>query len=128
MGFFAFKTSDTNKTFISKWGENLGVDVINVATILLPNGEKFTGIYDGYGRITNTENQTIDIFSAIVSSVQESIDDEKTEKKSLRQSFFIDEDYEKNCEKIKIVENSELNFNDVPASQDCRTQGYFSTK
>lgn len=125
MGFFAYKTSDTGKTFVSDYanGKNLGVVTIKVATILLPNGEKFTGTYDGYGKMTNKKNQKIDIFSAVMGGIEASIADEKTSDNPLRKKFF--EDDEGNSKKIKIVENPKLTFNKVKASKSCITQGIF---
>lgn len=126
MGFFAYKTSDTGKTFVSGHADDrdLRVETTKVATILLPNGEKFTGTYDGYGHMTNTNNQTIDIFSAVMGGIEASIADEKTKETLLREKFF--HDFDGNSENIKIVENPNLTFTNVKASDQCETQGFFT--
>ena len=77
MGCFAYKTSDTNKTFVhAEYGDDIGVPTCFTATMLLPCGEKFTGTYDGYGRVVNDQG-TLDIFAgAMASSLQEALDDQ----------------------------------------------------
>lgn len=125
MGFFAYRTSDTDKTFCApEFASGIGRPACVVATLLLPNGEKFTGEYDGYGRITDKNGLTIDIFSAIMSNIaQSSRECAKTSQGEIRDSFF--KNFEGNSRLLKIVEDSDLNFDDVPSSLSCESQGYF---
>jgi len=119
MGLFAYKTSDTKKTFICQlYGEHLRNTCLT-ATLLLPNGEKFTGTYDGYGRIENKKGQSIDIFNAIMSeNLQEALSNDDV----MRDSFF--KDFESNSKLIKLVENQKLKYDDVASSEDCESQGF----
>lgn len=121
MGFSAYKTSDTNKTFVNKvWGRNVRVPKIHRATLLMPCGEKVTGEWDGYGRIVMDDDREVDIYAAASAL---SLEDAIENNENLRKFFF--EDFDNRIKKIKIVENPELNYEDVEPSKSCSSQGFF---
>lgn len=120
MGYFAFKTSDTHKSFIPTWWyprallySKLKKKALLKATLLTPNNEKFTGTYDGYGRVIN-DKVAVDIFAAAMAPT---IDDAILNRKHWKNKFF--ENYEGNLGKIRIVENPLLNYDDVEHSEQC---------
>jgi len=126
-GMFTWRTSDTDKVmvapFIAKeFGgvENIPYDyeAITKATVLLPNGSKYTGTYNGYGEIGG-----VDVFAALVADL-EGIKLTKKNQEELRNKFFKDYDYYRDVEKIKFVEDSSLNYDDVGPSPDDVSQGF----
>ena len=123
MGCFAYKTSDTNKTFVNEdFGSDIGITVCFKATQLLPCGEKFTGKYDGYGSIINDQGKTLDIFAgAMASNLQEALDDNSADR--LRDDFF--DDFYENHKLLKIVEDDSLGFDEIEPSESCKSQGCF---
>lgn len=124
MGCFAYRTSDTDRTFVNEdFGSNIGRPICTVATQLLPCGEKFTGIYDGYGRIENEKGEVLDIFAGCMArNLQEALNDNDAD--SLRDDFFGD--FYGNHKLLKIVEDEDLEFEDVEPSESCESQGCFS--
>jgi hypothetical protein len=115
MGMFTYVTADSGKTLVLRqYHEKLNCPTITRATLLLPCGEKVTGHYDGYGRIDG-----VDIFAAVMAT---SLEEARNDDDTLREKFFAY--FKKNSLKIKIVENSDLEYDDVSFSVSCDSQGF----
>jgi|9_EtaG_2_1085328.scaffolds.fasta_scaffold01523_14 hypothetical protein len=56
MGFFSFKTQDTDESVISKWVEHTPVTPYTREAYIMDNkGNVYGGTYDGYGRFMSKE-------------------------------------------------------------------------
>ena len=53
MGFFSWKCSITNKSILAPQAG--GAESRSNATLFLPNGEKISGVYNGYGEISGVD-------------------------------------------------------------------------
>lgn len=125
MGFFSLKTSDTDRS-ISNTYSNRGTFTVYLLT---PFGAKIKeDDYEGYGMFGGYDvyhllalwNCREECEEKIKTINKEDITDE------LR-NIGIDLAFSDNPVKypIKIVENSNLNYEDVSESKDCPSQGYF---
>lgn len=112
MGFFAFKTADTGKNFVSQAGDEIPNGVFK-ATLITPNNERFTGTYDGYGTLADDKGNKVDVFAAVSTPfLVRAIAESHALDTPLRNSFFGN--YEENRKLIKIVEHDNgKNFPDT---------------
>lgn len=135
MGMFTWKMSDTGRTLVSdfadvprKWKNH----VCTKATLLLPNGEKLTGEYNGYGclLVNSTTHKdaedVIDIFAAVAKALVDagvlSVRGRLTTEDDYRAVFF--KNYGVWSKLICLVEDKSLQFSDVGGSAQCSTQGF----
>lgn len=119
MGFFSWKTSDTNRSICNAFSER---EVFKV-TMLLPTGEKFTEHnYQGYGDFGGKDffdavydiNRHNPVFSEVIGS------DVSDRLKGVAIAFDYD-----GALLPKLVEDENLAWEDVQDSEDCDYQGYF---
>ena len=149
MGMFTWKTSDTKKTIAAKQalidhiyryrkqpkvnnklvhGNCYGQET--AVTLLLPNGEKITGEYTGYGEIqTYGENHFLFDVYALIQAINDglTVNDFRilsdAEREKLRDTVFSG-DYKKIDSMVKLVADSSLSFDDVKPSKTCQSQGF----
>ena len=53
MGFFSWECNACNHPMLSHWATNEINDWMQEVTVFLPDGERFQGTYDGYGKVTD---------------------------------------------------------------------------
>ena len=71
MGYFAWKTSDTNETFVaSDITRTRGHRVCHQATLVLPDGTRIRGGYSGYGCMLLEDDTAVDIFAAVMMAIE----------------------------------------------------------
>lgn len=122
MGFFSWKTSDTNKSICNVYSNR---DTFPVY-VLAPNGDKIKEDgYEGYGVFGGN-----DIYALVAKwNMPEKCKDEHgdwlsdEEIRSNGLDLYFSGDPVKYG--IKIVENKNLNYDDVNVSESCEYQGYF---
>lgn len=119
MGFFSWKTSDTNRSITNVYSSRGTFEV----TMLMPNGDKFTeDAYEGYGIFGG-----VDFYDAVYELNKDNpkfakeMSDER-EKRSIGITLAY------NYKKVilpRFVEDKSLNWEDVKDSKNCENQGYF---
>ena len=123
MGFFSWKTSDTNRSISNVYSSRGTFKV----TMLMPNGDKFTeDAYEGYGIFGG-----VDFYDAVYELNKdnpkfEHITSKDWENRS--KGIYMLSYNEPNREfaiSPRLVEDDSLNWSDVDDSETCQTQGYF---
>ena len=119
MGFFSWKTSDTNRSITNTYSGRGTFRVI----MLMPNGDKFIEEdYEGYGVFGG-----IDFYDAVYElnkknpKFAEEMSDER-ERRSIGLNLAF------NYKKVifpRFVEDESLAWGDVKDSKNCPSQGYF---
>ena len=124
MGFFSWKTSDTNRSISNTYSVRGTFRVI----MLMPNGDKFVEEdYEGYGIFGG-----IDFYEAVYELNKdnpkfEHITSRDWENRS--KGIYMLAHYEPNKEfaiSPRFVEDESLNWEDVEDSKTCPSQGYFN--
>ena len=119
MGFFSWKTSDTNRSITNIHSSKGAFRV----TMLMPNGDKFTeDAYEGYGVFGG-----IDFYDAVYELNKDNpkFADEMSDEREKR-SIGIDLAFKyKKVILPKFVEDGSLNWADVKKSRNCINQGFF---
>jgi len=119
MGFFSWKTSDTNRSISNVHSSRGAFKVI----MLMPNGDKFVEEdYEGYGVFGG-----IDFYDAVYELNKDNpnfadIISAEREKRSIGLDLAF------NHQGIifpRFVEDDSLNWADVEDSKNCESQGYF---
>lgn len=123
MGFFSWKTSDTNRSITNIHSSKGAFRV----TMLMPNGDKFIeDAYEGYGVFGG-----IDFYDAVY----------ELNKDNPKFKHIVSREWENRCKGImmlshnepkrrfalapKLVEDGSLNWADVKKSRNCINQGFF---
>lgn len=126
MGFFSWKTSDTNRSISNTYSARGTFRVI----MLMPNGDKFVEEdYEGYGIFGG-----IDFYDAVY----------ELNKYNPKFEHITSKDWENRAKGIymlshnepnrefaispRLVEDESLNWEDVEDSKNCISQGYFYGK
>lgn len=124
MGFFSWKTSDTNRSISNAYSSRGALKV----TMLMPNGDKFTEeTYEGYGVFGG-----IDFYEAVYELNKDNPKFEHILSQGWENRFkgiMMLSDKEANREfaiSPKLVEDGSLNWSDVKNSETCKSQGYFN--
>jgi hypothetical protein len=123
MGFFSWKTSDTNRSISNVYS---GRGTFKV-TMLMPNGEKFTeNEYEGYGIFGG-----VDFYDAVYELNKdnpkfEHITSRDWENRS-KGIYMLShtEDNRHHAISPRLVEDDSLDWSDVDDSPTCQSQGYF---
>ena len=121
MGFFSWKTSDTNKSISNRYSSRGALPVY----VLCPDGTKIKETnYEGYG-VFGSE----DIFVLVAKwNYPDSCKDANGDWLSddIIRDLGLDVSYDVNAKYgIKIVEDGNLNYDDVGVSECCPEQGFF---
>lgn len=120
MGFFSWKTSDTNRSISNTYSARGTFRVI----MLMPNGDKFVEEnYEGYGEFGG-----IDFYDAVyeLNKHNPKFADEMSPLQENRIiGIILALDYEKDVILPRFVEDDSLDWGDVGDSEDCESQGYF---
>ena len=123
MGFFSWKTSDTNQSISNTYSSKGTFRVI----MLMPNGDKFIeDDYEGYGVFGG-----IDFYDAVYELNKDNSKFEHILSQGWENRFkgiMMLSDKETNREfaiSPKLVEDGSLNWSDVEDSKNCESQGYF---
>ena len=114
MGFFSWKTSDTKRSIPNIYSEKRTFDV----TMLLPDGRKFTEHnYEGYGVFGGKDFY---IALAEINNAPKELKDDEKRNWGIKLSFSGNHHMQP-----RLVQNSDLNYDDVEDSEPCEHQGYF---
>lgn len=121
MGFFSWKTSDTNESVSNRYSSRGALPVY----VLCPDGRKIKETnYEGYGVFGGE-----DIFALVAKwNYPDSCKDANGDWLSddIIRNLGIDVNYDSNAKYgIKIVEDGTLNYDDVDVSERCPNQGFF---
>lgn len=100
MGYFSWLTSDTNESIV----------VGDIVTMIFPDNTRFTGDYDGYGRIGGR-----DVFYELARYMGHDLPFEEMRSIGIKNS---DEYWG-----VYLVFDAHADFHDLKASQRCPSQG-----
>lgn len=113
MGFFSWKTSDTNKSISNKYSDRGALSVY----LLCPNGDKiYEDNYEGYGIFGG-----YDVYELLAKWNKPEISNEEARVYGINIAFGN----EPSKYTLKFVENKNLNYEDVQPSERCEYQGYY---
>lgn len=119
MGFFSWKTSDTNRSISNVYSSRGTFKV----TMLMPNGDKFTeDSYEGYGTFGG-----IDFYDAVYELNKDNpkfADEMSAERERRSIGLTLAFNYE-GVIFPRLVEDESLAWGDVGESPNCQSQGYF---
>ena len=119
MGFFSWKTSDTNRSISNTYSSRGTFKVI----MLMPNGDKFVEEdYEGYGVFGG-----IDFYDAVyeLNKNNPKFADEMSAERERRDIGITLAFNHKKVILPRFVEDDSLAWGDVKDSKNCENQGYF---
>lgn len=120
MGFFSWKTSDTNRSISNTYSSRGTFRVI----MLMPNGDKFVEEdYEGYGVFGG-----IDFYDAVyeLNKNNPKFAEEMSAERERRSIGITLAFNYKGVIFPRFVEDDSLNWSDVEDSKNCESQGYFN--